>query len=1285
MRSPVIRKKVFFAVILLGVGFCDCIARAATIYVTTLQQGIGTGACSLQEAIYSSVLHDTLGGPGGSGIAIISTNPDTFVSTQCVRGDGIDTIVLPTGGYFVLDADMTSDAYNPYGPTATPMIYATSLTIEGNGATLIGPGLFRSLRAFAVGPAPAGGVPTPNGTATGTGSLTIRNLYIEGFSVKGGGGAAGGGGGMGAGGAIYLQSGTLTLQGDSFSSDQATGGPGGSYGGNGGGGGVGGNGGGGGGADAVVQGGGAGGSRGNGGKGYYNSGGGGGGTVTSGGDATTDLNGVGGYLCGADGGFNYNNGPSANCPGGGGGGGSGGDCLIDCYGSGGNGGYGGGGAGGYGGGGTGGFGGGGGAAGDGNGGSGGFGGGGGAGFGTNGDGGTFGGSGKADSNGGGGAGLGGAIFNDSGTLWIYNSTFYNNSTAGGNGGVTPGETSGEDGEDTGGAIFSRNGSTLIVNSTIANNQSSVSGGGVQIYSDGTATTFEIDDTILANNGTNECAWTGNVTHTGAGNLIMSNGSGTQPLGACDGVVTTTDPQLGALTLNAPGYTPTMAISLYSSAMSAADSATSLTVDQRDVTRPQVSGWDIGAYEICRRMVGPDLEIGPCLVLANPNQPQNEALTVQVSPAAGGTTNPAPATYQETQNSVIPLSAVPNVGYAFSSWTGNVAQPTLASTTITMDQPYTVTANFVAEAPPVIAKSFNPNLIPLNATTSLTFTIGNPTTNIAALGGVAFTDIIPTGLTVPSSASTVCGGTLTTSAPTAISLAGATVPVNGSCQFSVVVTGAAANAYTNTTGNVTSTNGGTGNATTANVTVFAPTTISKTFTPASIPVGGTSVLSFTISNPSTSIALTGISFTDVFPTGLQVASTPHATNTCGGTFSAAANSGTVGLMGGSLAANGSCGISVRVIGTTAGVESNTTGPLSSTQLGASSTSNTAALTVVGPPTISKAFGAPSIPFNGNVQLSLTITNLNTVSLSGIAFTDNLPSGLKVSSNPAVTNGCGGTVQASANAGSVSLSGGALPANNMCAISLNLSGTSAGVKNNTTGAISANESGKGSSSNTATVTVEAPPSGVSFSSPTVDFGTVTLWGGTSQVLTVTNTGATTVSFGDIYVSDLQNATAKDLTYDGGCGSSIASGKSCNVKLSLWPSKTGLVTALLNFKDNAAGSPQQVQVTANVIAPKAKLSSSSLNFGSQMVNSSTAGSVMLSNPGLGSLTITSINVVGTNAADFAESDNCGGSLLAGGSCTVSLTFTPAAKGTRSTTLKINDNAQSAPQTVSLSGKGT
>jgi hypothetical protein len=58
---------------------------------------------------------------------------------------------------------------------------------------------------------------------------------------------------------------------------------------------------------------------------------------------------------------------------------------------------------------------------------------------------------------------------------------------------------------------------------------------------------------------------------------------------------------------------------------------------------------------------------------------------------------------------------------------------------------------------------------------------------------------------------------------------------------------------------------------------------------------------------------------------------------------------------------------------------------------------------------------------------------------------------------------------------------------------------------------------------------------------------------------------------------------------------------------------------------------------------------------------------------------------AGDFAvQSNTCGSSISPGGSCTVGVTFTPTAQGTRPGTITITDSDIRDPQVVMLSGTG-
>src|SRR5262245_32089532 len=82
-----------------------CCAEGATIQVTTTQQGVTGGQCSLQEAIYASEFK--------MNTAIRVTNPDVVYSTGCTPGTGDgDTIMLAPGAVYAFDHSWDQDAFN---------------------------------------------------------------------------------------------------------------------------------------------------------------------------------------------------------------------------------------------------------------------------------------------------------------------------------------------------------------------------------------------------------------------------------------------------------------------------------------------------------------------------------------------------------------------------------------------------------------------------------------------------------------------------------------------------------------------------------------------------------------------------------------------------------------------------------------------------------------------------------------------------------------------------------------------------------------------------------------------------------------------------------------------------------------------------------------------------------------------------------------------------------------------------------------------------------------------
>ena len=106
------------------------------------------------------------------------------------------------------------------------------------------------------------------------------------------------------------------------------------------------------------------------------------------------------------------------------------------------------------------------------------------------------------------------------------------------------------------------------------------------------------------------------------------------------------------------------------------------------------------------------------------------------------------------------------------------------------------------------------------------------------------------------------------------------------------------------------------------------------------------------------------------------------------------------------------------------------------------------------------------------------------------------------------------------------------------------------------------------------------------------------------------------------------------------------------------------------------------------KLKISPASLNFGTVKVGSHKGPkNVTVSNP-KGTKKKPGFTVLmeglGGAGSPFGVSNGCNAPLPAGGKCKIGVTFTPTAAQTYSATLTIKDNAQAAPQSVKLKGKG-
>jgi len=170
--------------------------------------------------------------------------------------------------------------------------------------------------------------------------------------------------------------------------------------------------------------------------------------------------------------------------------------------------------------------------------------------------------------------------------------------------------------------------------------------------------------------------------------------------------------------------------------------------------------------------------------------------------------------------------------------------------------------------------------------------------------------------------------------------------------------------------------------------------------------------------------------------------------------------------------------------------------------------------------------------------------------------------------------------------------------------------------------------------------------------------------------------TVKFQVVFTEGTSNVLFNyaDTTFGGGC-TFADQGGSATVGVQVAP------TLATQFSYN---QPLVADNTALLwqLPPTVTMLPLDLAFGSQPVGTPSAAQVVtLTNNTSSSATINSIATTG----DFAQTNICGSSLDAGASCTIDVTFTPTATGTRMGTLTVNDNAPGSPHTVGLSGTGT
>ena len=301
-------------------------------------------------------------------------------------------------------------------------------------------------------------------------------------------------------------------------------------------------------------------------------------------------------------------------------------------------------------------------------------------------------------------------------------------------------------------------------------------------------------------------------------------------------------------------------------------------------------------------------------------------------------------------------------------------------------------------------------------------------------------------------------------------------------------------------------------------VATPISFTKNFQKQQVIPGDTVALEFTLTNSNTDFNITGISFSDdlnaMLAGSYAIGITPTLNDVCGA-GSSLSGTNTISFSNGALAAGGSCSFSVDiVIDDTYQVEqiTNRTSALAYTI-----NSNTFTL----PPVeddlsitdtrrvvFSKSFLNKSLNTGETTTLTFKIDNSeNSNTASSLAFTDNLPEGMVVSSIPNITNGCPtGVVNATSESSFISFTGGSVGAETICSISVDVKVDKSGYLVNDPGSLSSTTGSSIGAKDSVQVTL-LPPS--SFTASTVSATEIAL----SATANATNSDSILVVFNTV----------------------------------------------------------------------------------------------------------------------------------------------------------------------------
>lgn len=151
-------------------------------------------------------------------------------------------------------------------------------------------------------------------------------------------------------------------------------------------------------------------------------------------------------------------------------------------------------------------------------------------------------------------------------------------------------------------------------------------------------------------------------------------------------------------------------------------------------------------------------------------------------------------------------------------------------------------------------------------------------------------------------------------------------------------------------------------------------------------------------------------------------------------------------------------------------------------------------------------------------------------------------------------------------------------------------------------------------------------------------------------------------------------------GTCGASLAGGASCTVDLTFKPHQNGTINGELTVTDGVSLSPLVVGMSGSGtggVANPLSFTPATLSYTNAVVGTTTPKTVTVKNTSASSVTISSISASG----DYTSS-GCVTTLTSGGTCTLTVNFTPSTSGTIKGAIALTDTTSVSPEVLDATG---